>query len=122
MPDIHASTDYLRFNQNKFFYQINYDSNQKRLSLDQIHIRIGDKFQAELPDFISNKLRKLEVNKETLLWNPKMCQLNNPKLKNYLNKIVEKKLSTNINQIDTLSSRDNIIVSFNKIFIYDKYY
>lgn len=91
MPDIHASTDYLRFNQNKFFYQINYDSNQKRLSLDQIHIRIGDKFQAELPDFISNKLRKLEVNKETLLWNPKMCQLNNPKLKNYLNKIVEKK-------------------------------
>ncbi len=112
MSDIHASTDYLRFDQNKFFYQLNYDSNQKRLSLDQIHIRVGEKFQAELPDLISNKLRKTTVNKETLVWTPNMCQFNNAKLNNYLNKIVEKKLLTNTTQIDTLSSRDNIMVSF----------
>ena len=77
-----------------------------------MHIRVGEKFQAELPNLISNKLRKSVTNKETLVWTPSTNKLNGTQLNSYLNKIVEKKLSTNTAQTDTLNSRDNIMVSF----------
>ncbi len=111
MPDIHVCTDYLKFNQNKFFYQINYDENQKRLSLDRIQIRVGAKFQADLPDLITTNNTKISEDKEeyireTLVWNGNKCLIRNNKLLNYIDNISNKYS----NNDDPLKTRDNLKV------------
>ena len=93
-PDIHSCHDYLKQNQSRFFYQITYDQNQKLLSVDRSRIRVGNKFQAEIPA-VKNKSYQDEYAKlenETLLWNDKKCSLYQTPttLQSYLNKTLEK--------------------------------
>lgn len=95
VPDVHLCTDYIKTNQNKFFYQINYDQNQKRLSVDKIQIRVGSKYQAELPELLTKPQTDYET-RETLVWDGERCRLSDEKLNSYINKVVTKKLKNNL--------------------------
>lgn len=105
-PDINTCSDYLRSNENRFFYQINYDPNQKRLSVDKIQIRVDEeKFQAELPDLLPTRPdNTYQSERETLEWSGNKCKLNNAKLNKYINDVYTKQAKTNL-------SHDVIMVS-----------
>lgn len=71
---IHRLNDFLlASHEDKFFYQFNYDPNLKRLSIDKTQIRVGSKYQAEIPVLMQRKnshcLLKRE-NREQLVWSP----------------------------------------------------
>ena len=63
MPDIHSCFDYMNETDDKFFYQITYDQNQKVLSVDRGQIRVGFKFQAGIPRKQRNRDDESENNK-----------------------------------------------------------
>ena len=116
MPDVHTFGEFLSTKE-KFFYQLKYDPNQKVLSADRIEIREGAKYQAEIPDLLSNKSNclKEEEIKETLVWNgPQSCQaIGKISIKKYINRFVDKKLQTNEKMnpnCEINETRDNIMV------------
>jgi hypothetical protein len=118
MPDVHTFTEFLS-TEEKFFYQLKYDPNQKVLSADRIEIREGVKYQAEIPDLLDNKSNCMhdEESKETLVWNgPASCQvMGEIAIKKYINRLIDKKLETNEKMnpnCEINETRDNIMVAF----------
>lgn len=116
MSDVHTFAEFLS-TEEKFFYQLKYDPNQKVLSADRIEIREGAKYQAEIPDLLSNKSNcmKEEESKETLVWNgPASCQaMGKISINKYINLLIDKKLKTNEKMnpnCEINETRDNIMV------------
>ncbi len=130
MPDVHSFGDFLSTSQmqEKFFYQISYDPNLKLISDDRTQIRVGARYQADIP-VLRNKLRfnnsvanKQDTNGdvgEELIWLPTE-KTNSTKiaLNNYFKKIIDKKIRKNEQYCKANSncemneSRDSIMVSF----------
>lgn len=75
-PEVDKFTDFIEpHNEDKFFYQINYDPNMKVLSIDRPHIRVAPaKYQADIPELLARKnaasVLKRETARETLVWAP----------------------------------------------------
>lgn len=61
--------DYLN-NDDSFFYFFVYDPLQKTLLADRGEIRVGSKYQAEIPPPLKGTDSRLQENLETLLWTP----------------------------------------------------
>jgi hypothetical protein len=103
MPDISSFTDYLYSKyKNKFFYQMTYDPNQKVLSADYRQPRIGNKFQADIPELLINPKKRRSFNSncnnnmEILECDfKKAIGLSELSLKRYMNKIFNKKIELN---------------------------
>lgn len=124
MPDVHTFAEFLS-TEEKFFYQLKYDPNQKVLSADRIEIREGAKYQAEIPDLLSIKSNGMqeEESKETLIWNgPTSCQaMGKISINKFINRLVNKKLETNEKMnpnCEINETRDNIMVLGLKIPIF----
>jgi hypothetical protein len=93
--DINTSDEYLgSLSENKFFYQMNYDPNQKLISFDRGLIRVGAKYQADIPAYSSkvtaSYLRKGQ--REDLLWDgPRSSSLIRENiLRSFVKKALEK--------------------------------
>jgi hypothetical protein len=137
IPDVNSPSDFLDEANDNFFYQIAYDPNLKLLSADKIEIRVGSKFQAEIPPLISSSLlsspapppsRKakkfkktksdekasLSSDMETLVWSGEQSAgLGDISLKKYLKKIIDTKLISNeklFKGSEVNQSRDSIMV------------
>lgn len=97
MSDISSFNDYVNSKcKNRFFYQMTYDPNQKMLSADYRQVRIGSKFQADIPDLLSSKRKDNNFNMETLECDfPIASQLSELSLKRYINKIINKTMELN---------------------------
>lgn len=121
IPDVNSPSDFLDEASDNFFYQIAYDPNLKLLSADKIEIRVGPKFQADIPDLISkNSQSKKKENKtasETLVWSgvESSARLGDISLKKYLKNITDMKLISNENVFkdsEVNQSRDSIMVRY----------
>lgn len=138
-PEVNSLSEFIFDDKSdNFFYQIAYDPNLKSLSQDKIEIRVGPKYQADIPDLIvssnrsspSNGKKKQKLNKttsnahlvsydgelgETLIWNgPESCQIGDIALNKYLNNIIDNKLISNetlVKNAEINQSRDSIKVN-----------
>ncbi len=121
LADVNRFDEYLSTAQsnsdNKFFYQMTYDPGKNMISDDKVLIRVGSKFQADLPDLLTNGKRRLERNNpemETLEWSGPHCtaQMGDISTKKYLNKVVETKLKSNeiYKDCEINETRDKIMV------------
>jgi hypothetical protein len=128
MPDISSFNDYLYSKcKNKFFYQMTYDPNQKMLSADYRQVRIGNKFQADIPDLLINPKKRYTFNgnfnnyMDALECNfEKAPELSELSLKRYMNKIFNKKIQLNkrISESEKINeNKDSIMVCFLKNFL-----
>ncbi len=115
MPEIHSCFDYMNDTEDKFFYQITYDQNQKVLSVDRGQIRIGFKFQASIPRKQRIRDGESENDKvcDTLLFDgSRLSKLNCDK---YIQRVYRKaeRQQRQLQQqmcVDTRMSHDNIQV------------
>lgn len=131
VPDVNTFDEYLTNNRDKFFYQIAYDPNKNMISEDKIMIRVGAKFQAEIPGLNSSikltakRKRPIflmnneygEKEFETLVWDgPKNESANSDiAMKKYLKRMIDTKLKFNENQHgcnEISETRDTIMVIF----------
>lgn len=96
MPEVNWFGDYLANSMDRFFYQICYDPNKNMISDDKMLIRVGPKFQADIPDRVS-ATDDDDNNRETLVWSGPSCQASMGEicLNKYLKKVVETKLKLN---------------------------
>ena len=127
MPDVHSFIDFLNTSQQaqeKFFYQISYDPNLKLISDDRTQIRVGARYQAEIPVLKNRNSAKLDVyeTREELLWVPtEKTGSTKFALNNYFKKIIDKKIRKNEqyskanSNCEINESRDSIMV---RIFLF----
>ena len=126
MPDVHSFSDFLSSTQpDKFFYQISYDPNLKLISDDRTQIRVGARYQAEVPALLLNDNRARsndESVREELLWKEsERFSSAKTALNSYFKKIVDKKIRRNQqyslshSNCEMNESRDSIMVIYLKI-------
>ena len=98
MPEIHAFGDFLESTQqDTFFYQISYDPNLKLISDDRTQIRVGARYQAELPGLRSKYTKDEQEIGENLIWNEtdKAEAMGTIALNKYLKKVIDLKIRKN---------------------------
>ena len=127
MPDVHSFSDFLntpRQAHEKFFYQISYDPNLKLISDDRTQIRVGARYQAEIPVLRSKIIYNKNESKpeddeigEKLVWlSTEKTSSTKFALNNYFKKIIDKKIRKNEQYSEANSnceineSRDSIMV------------
>jgi hypothetical protein len=118
-PDIDNYFEFIhsKNNNDKFFYLINYDPNMKVLSADRGQIRIGSKFQAEIPKVLSKTKTKSVTPMDTLVWDGYKSSehLKNQKLYKTINDIIEIKQQNNDKKYSNHKineTHDKIMVNF----------
>lgn len=120
MPEINSFDEYLT-NKNYFYFLI-YDPNAKMLSADKAEIRVGSKYQAQIPDLISKSNNKREQKeeeeeyerKESLIFNgAQSCsKLGDVSIKKYFTRLIDQKLETNEKNhknCEIIQTRDSIM-------------
>ncbi len=117
MPDIHSCFDYMNETDDKFFYQITYDQNQKVLSVDRGQIRVGFKFQVGIPRRHRIRDDETENNKtcDTLLLDgTRLSKLDCDKYVQKVCRKAERQQPNLLNQrcVYTRMSHDNILVRY----------
>jgi hypothetical protein len=121
LADVNSFEEYLASavnnSDNKFFYQMTYDPGKNMISDDKVLIRVGSKFQADVPELLTNGKRRLERNNpepETLEWSGLQCSsvMGEISVKKYLNKVIETKLKSNeiYKGCEINETRDKIMV------------
>ncbi|CAF0859864.1 unnamed protein product [Brachionus calyciflorus] len=81
-------------NEDYFFYQIFYDPNQKLLSQDKAEIRVGNKYQADIPELVDDTSET--KSPETLVFDG--CEsekIGKIAMTKYFNRIIDEKLRSN---------------------------
>ena len=73
----------LLFLKDAFYYQLTYDPNQKTLLADKGEIRVGNRYQAEVPKTIMSG-NHTDRKCDELIWNPNECKLNEEDFKKYI--------------------------------------
>jgi hypothetical protein len=129
MPDVVAFSDFVQpqqqqQHQDNYFYQISYDPNLKLISDDRTQIRVGARFQADMPSQLLQKssLNKMEQQQqqptEELVWldqEQSVGGLSKLALNNYFKRIIDKKIrqneqfSLNHSKCEVNESRDSIM-------------
>ena len=133
LPDVNTFDEYLTtpsstkssVNIDRFFYQIAYDPNKNMISDDKVLIRVGPKFQADIPELTRKPTRKTNTSdrsyypfeREVLVWDgPKSCeQCSDITMKKYLTKVVETKLRSNENYKDCEINETRDCIKYNAI-------
>lgn len=123
MSDVSSFADYLTpadLTNNKFFYQIAYDPNLKVLSADKQEIRVGARFQADVPDMVKRRAgakKSGEEERETKVFcgEESVEKLGELGVKRLLNKMIDSKLLAGETQafkeFEISQSRDSIMVN-----------
>ncbi len=139
MPDVHSFSDFLNTSKQeheKFFYQISYDPNLKLISDDRTQIRVGARYQAEIPVLrnmiICNKNESKPEDDEIcdeLVWlSTEKTSSTKFALNNYFKKIIDKKIRKNEqyskanSNCEINESRDSIMVRNKSNFSYNDYF
>lgn len=82
-PDLDTYSNYLT-NEDSFYYQYTYEPTQKKIEYaDRESIRVGARYQAEIPQFLGEK-KVNDSDFDELIWSPDKCKLNDNELDKYL--------------------------------------